>query len=159
MCLRRRASAHHVRARTPRFASGGDDYFLILLVESCKVRAIASPAAALTALAAAIVVLCTRCALLGARSHVPFGLRPMALTGCGSWLHARGYRQPGGRLASGKFESGLLPQFEHQLRVLLFCVVGCVRTATAERCRAVQCTVVIVSSHTTLICTCQHGLD
>ena len=103
MCLRRRTSAHHVCARTPhvcartpRFASGGDDYILLLLVESCKVRAIASPAAALTALAAAIVTLCTRCALLRARSHVPFGLRPMALTGCGSWLHARGYRQPGG---------------------------------------------------------------
>ena len=154
MCLRRRASAHHVRARTPRFASGGDDYFLILLVESCKVRAIASPAAALAALAAAIVVLCTRCSVLAHTCPSPHG--PHRL-----WIVASRTRLPaaGGRLASGKFESGLLPRFEHQLRVLLFCVVGCVRTATAERCRAVQCTVVIVSSHTTLICTCQHGLD
>ena len=155
MCLRRRASAHHVRARTPRFASGGDDYLLVLLVESCKVRANASPAAALAALAAAIVTLCTRCALRSVPAHMCPS--PMALTGCGRQLHARRYRQPGGRLESGKFESGLLPRFEHQLCVLLFCVVGCVRTAIS---RAMPCcTVVIVSSHTTLICTCQHGLD
>jgi hypothetical protein len=48
---------------TPRFASGGDDCLLNLLVESCKVRAIASPAAALAALAAAIVMPCTHAAV------------------------------------------------------------------------------------------------
>ncbi len=119
MCLRRRASAHHVRARTPRFASGGDDYLLVLLVESCKVRANASPAAALAALAAAIVTLCTRCALLRARSHVPFAHGPHRLRTAAS-------RTPllaaGGRLESGKFQSGLLPQFRQQLRALLFCL-------------------------------------
>jgi hypothetical protein len=60
----RRASAHHVRAHTPRFASGGDDYFFILIVGSCKVRALASPAAALAALATAIVALGTCCTAL-----------------------------------------------------------------------------------------------
>jgi hypothetical protein len=48
MCLQC-TSAHHVRARTPHFASGGDEYLLIILIKSCKVRAIASPTAALAA--------------------------------------------------------------------------------------------------------------
>ena len=48
-----------MRAHTPRFASGGDDYFFTLIVGSCKVRALASPAAALAALATAIVALGT----------------------------------------------------------------------------------------------------
>ena len=76
MCLWRRTSVHHVRARTPRFASGGDDYLLNLLVESWKVCAIASPAAALAALTAAIVALCThihRALLCAAHTHA---LRP-----------------------------------------------------------------------------------
>ena len=76
MCLWRRTSVHHVRARTPRFASGGDDYLLNLLVESWKVCAIASPAAALAALTTAIVALCThshRALLCAAHTHA---LRP-----------------------------------------------------------------------------------
>ena len=102
MCLRRRASAHHVRARTPRFASGGDDYFLILLVESCKVRVIASPAAALTALAAAIVVLCKRCALLGARSTR--ALRPSPHGPHRLWIVASRTRLPAAGGAAGKWQ-------------------------------------------------------
>jgi hypothetical protein len=125
---------HHVRARTPRFASGGDDYLLILLVESCTVRAFASPAAALAALAAAIAALCTRsrcstvCCLYTCPSSGP---RAMTLTGSGLRLYARYDWQPGGRLESGKFESGLLPQFQQQLRALLFCVwFGVLRIAS-----------------------------
>ena len=83
----------------PGFASGGDDYFLILLVESCKVRAIASPAAALAALAAAIVALCTRCALLCARSHVPFAHGPHRL-----WTVASRTRLLAAGGAAGKWQ-------------------------------------------------------
>ena len=56
-CFQQRASVHHVRARTPRFACGGDDYLFILLDGVSKVRAIASPATALAAAAAAIAAL------------------------------------------------------------------------------------------------------
>jgi hypothetical protein len=62
--------------------------------------------------------------------HVPF-IRPMTLTGSGLRLYARYDWQPGGRLESGKFESGLLPQFQQQLRALLFCVwFGVLRIAS-----------------------------
>ena len=47
----------------------------------------------------------------------------MGLTGRGLLLPARSYWQLGWRVTSGKFRSGLLPQFQHQLRALLFCVV------------------------------------
>ena len=49
-------------------------------------------------------------------------------TGRGLLLHARSSWQLGWRVTSGKFRSGLLPQFQHQLRALLFgamCVVCC----------------------------------
>ena len=45
-CSRRRVSAHHVRARTPRFACGGDDYLFILFDGISQVRAISPPAPA-----------------------------------------------------------------------------------------------------------------
>ena len=48
---------------------------------------------------------------------------PMGLTGRGLLLPARSYWQLGWRVTSGKFRSGLLPQFQHQLRALLFCVL------------------------------------
>ena len=48
---------YHVRARTPRFACGGDDYLFILLDGISQVRAIASPVTALAAAAATIVAL------------------------------------------------------------------------------------------------------
>jgi hypothetical protein len=55
----------------------------------------------------------------------------MTLTGSGLRLYARYDWQPGGRLESGKFESGLLPQFQQQLRALLFCVwFGVLRIAS-----------------------------
>ena len=55
MC-RWRASVHHVRARTPRFACGGDDYlYSVLFHGSFQVRTIASPATALAAPAAAAI--------------------------------------------------------------------------------------------------------
>jgi hypothetical protein len=121
MCLWRRTSVHHVRARTPRFASGGDDYLFILFDGSCKVCATTSPAAALAAAAAAICAppLGMRCAI-AAHTYPP----PMALTGCGLLPHARSSWQLGWRVSSGKFRSGLLPQFEHQPRAQLFCMFG-----------------------------------
>ena len=65
-------------------------------------RAIASPAAALTALAAAIVVLCTRCALLGARSHVPFAPWPSQAVDRGFTHAATGSRGGGWQVANLK---------------------------------------------------------
>ena len=117
MCAQRRASVHLVRARTPLFVCGGDDYLFILIVGSCKVSATTSPAAALAAAAAAICAppLGMRCAI-AAHTYPP----PMALTGCGLLPHARSSWQLGWRVSSGKFRSGLLPQFQHQLRALLF---------------------------------------
>ena len=49
-------SVHHVRARTPPFVYGGDDYLFVLFDGSCEVRAITSPAGALAAAAAAILL-------------------------------------------------------------------------------------------------------
>ena len=117
MCARRRASVHPVRARAPRFVCGGDDYLFILFDGSCKVCATTSPAAALAAAAAAICAppLGMRCAI-AAHTYPP----PMALTGCGLLPHARSSWQLGWRVSSGKFRSGLLPQFQHQLRAVLF---------------------------------------
>jgi hypothetical protein len=82
MGLQRRASVHHVRARTPRFASGGDDYLFISLVGGCKVRAIASPATPLAGVAAAIIALLCRSAAL---SCVHMRMLGLALDSC---LHA-----------------------------------------------------------------------
>ena len=78
---------HHVRARTPRFACGGDDYlYFVLFHGSFQVRAIASPATALAAAAAAIA-----CAAVGMRllcsSCVPSAHGPVA--GCGLLLYTR----------------------------------------------------------------------
>ena len=53
MC-RWRASVHHVRARTPRFVCGGDDYLFILFDGISQVRAIPPPALATAAATAAI---------------------------------------------------------------------------------------------------------
>ena len=82
-----------------------------------KVCATTSPAAALAAAAAAICAppLGMRCAI-AAHTYPP----PMALTGCGLLPHARSSWQLGWRVSSGKFRSGLLPQFQHQLRAVLF---------------------------------------
>jgi hypothetical protein len=106
-----------VRARAARFVCGGDDYLFILFDGSCKVCATTSPAAALAAAAAAICAppLGMRCAI-AAHTYPP----PMALTGCGLLPHARSSWQLGWRVSSGKFRSGLLPQFQHQLRAVLF---------------------------------------
>jgi hypothetical protein len=57
---------------------------------------------------------------------------PMALTGCGMLLSARGFRQLGWRVTSGKFRTGLLPQFEHQPRAQLFCMFGPLIGATVR---------------------------
>ena len=46
-----------MRALTPSFVSGGDDYLFLLVDGSCKVRVTSSPVAALAAAAAAIVAL------------------------------------------------------------------------------------------------------
>ena len=52
-----------MRARTPLFACGGDDYLFILLDGISQVRAIASPAAAAAAAAAiAALLLLSACA-------------------------------------------------------------------------------------------------
>ena len=56
---------------------------------------------------------------------------PMGLTGRGLLLPARSYWQLGWRVTSGKFRSGILPQFQHQLRASLFCVVGRVTRSVA----------------------------
>ena len=100
-----------------RVVCGGDDYLFILFDGSCKVCATTSPAAALAAAAAAICAppLGMRCAI-AAHTYPP----PMALTGCGLLPHARSSWQLGWRVSSGKFRSGLLPQFQHQLRAVLF---------------------------------------
>jgi hypothetical protein len=80
---------HHVRARTLRFACGGDDYlYFVLFHGSFKVRAIASPATALAAAAAAIAcaavgMLCSSCG-----RHHAYPL-PMGLAGCGLLLDTR----------------------------------------------------------------------
>ena len=122
MCLRRRASLHSVHDRALFFACGDDDYLFILIFRSWKVRAIATPdpatatAAATAAIAAQLLSARVCCA---AHSCPP----PMGLTGRGLLLPARSYWQLGWRVTSGKFRSGLLPQFQHQLRALLFCVV------------------------------------
>jgi hypothetical protein len=96
MCFWRRVSVHHVRAHTPRFASGGDEYLLIFIVEGFKVRAIALPAAALAALAIAIVAFGTCCVALTSVpllsrqcSRVPFAHGPHRLYYLR--LHARCY--------------------------------------------------------------------
>jgi hypothetical protein len=129
MCLWRRTSVHHVRARTPRFASGGDDYLFILFDGSCKVCATTSPAAALAAAAAAICAPPLGTCAARAAHTCPL---PMALTGCGMLLSARGFRQLGWRVTSGKFRTGLLPQFEHQPRAQLFCMFGPLIGATVR---------------------------
>ena len=110
-------SVHHVGALAASFVSGGDDYLFILFDGNYQVRATTSPAAALAAAAAAICAppLGMRCAI-AAHTYPP----PMALTGCGLLPHARSSWQLGWRVSSGKFRSGLLPQFQHQLRAVLF---------------------------------------
>ena len=70
-----RASVHYVRARTPPFACGGDDYLLVLFDGDFQVRAIASPAAVLAPAAAAIA-----CAAVGMPCSAPHACPlPMAL--------------------------------------------------------------------------------
>ena len=59
-------SVHHVRALTPSFVSGGDDYLFLLADGSCKVRATSSPATTLASAAAAIVALVTLLAAVSA---------------------------------------------------------------------------------------------
>jgi hypothetical protein len=63
----------------------------------------------------------------------------MVLTGCGLMLHRRCYWQLGGRLESGKSQSGLLPQFQQQLRALLFCLFWHDVVCCARVCRTVMC--------------------
>jgi hypothetical protein len=123
-------NVHHVRALASSFVSGDDDYLFILFDGNYKVRASTSPATVLAAAAAAIVAL-----LLSAWhahalcfSHMP---APMALTDCRLQLHACSFWQLGCRVTSGKFRSGLLPQFRHQLRALLL-FVECVMDIQAS---------------------------
>jgi hypothetical protein len=123
-------NVHHVRALASSFVSGDDDYLFILFDGNYKVRASTSPATVLAAAAAAIVAL-----LLSAWhahalcfSHMP---APMALTDCRLQLHACSFWQLGWRVTSGKFRSGLLPQFRHQLRALLL-FVECVMDIQAS---------------------------
>jgi hypothetical protein len=120
-CDWRRASEHHVHARTPRFASGGDDYLFIIIIESCKVRAIASPAAALAALASAIVVLGTRCAALCC-SCVPFAHAPWLSQAVGCCSTRAATSSWGGgdwRVANSKV--AFCHSFDSSCAQLLFC--------------------------------------
>jgi hypothetical protein len=123
MCLQRRASVHHVRARTLRFASGGDDYLFILIVESCKVRAIASPAAASATLATAIdrVAAALGMSMLCC-SRMPSAHGPHKLWTAAACAVARSSCQLGWRATNGKFRSGLFPKFELQPRALCYLV-------------------------------------
>ena len=130
MCLRRRASVHSVRDRALFFACGDDDYLFILIFRSWKVRAIATPdpatatAAATAAIAAQLLSARVCCA---AHSCSP----PMGLTGRGLLLPARSYWQLGWRVTSGKFRSGLLPQFQHQAaRFIVLCCCAALHTHT-----------------------------
>jgi peptidoglycan/LPS O-acetylase OafA/YrhL len=70
-----RASVHHVRARTPRFVCGGDDYLFILFDGISQVRAIPPPApataAATAAIAAAAVGMSVLCCSLVPTAHGP----------------------------------------------------------------------------------------
>ena len=109
-----------MRARTPRFACGGVDYLFILFDGISPVRAILPPAAATAAATAAIAAQLLSARVCCAAHSCP---PPMGLTGRGLLLPARSYWQLGWRVTSGKFRSGLLPQFQHQLRALLFCVL------------------------------------
>ena len=123
---------HHVRARTPRFACGGDDYLFILFDGISQVRAIPPPAPATAAATAAIAAprsCCRVSVLCCSLASCPL---PMGLTGRGLLLPARSYWQLGWRVTSGKFRSGILPQFQHQLRASLFCVVGRVTRALPQ---------------------------
>ena len=106
-----------MHARTPRFACGGDDYLFILFDGISPVRAIPPPAAATAAATAAIAAQLLSARVCCAAHSCP---PPMGLTGRGLLLPARSYWQLGWRVTSGKFRSGLLPQFQHQLRALLF---------------------------------------
>ena len=109
MC-RWRASVHHVRARTPRFACGGDDYlYFVLFHGSFQVRAIASPATALAAAAAAIACAAVGMRLLCSSHACP---RPMALWQAVDCCFIRAQLLAADvrwRVTSGKFRSGLLP--------------------------------------------------
>ena len=115
-------SVHHVRALASSFVCGGDDYLFVLIIGSSQVRATSSLATALAAVAAAsVALLLSTCACSAAHACPP----PMALTGCGLLPHARSSRQLGWRVISGKFRSGLFPQFGLRSRALC-CLVRCV---------------------------------
>lgn len=139
MCAQRRASVHPVRARTPLFVCGGDDYLFILIVGSCKVSANTSPAAALAAAAAAICVpplgMAARALLL---TH---GLRP-----CGPhrlWTAAACAELWAAGVARGKWQIQKWPfaTFSaHCCFALVFVVFGLV---SCVRERSLYCTVLL----------------
>ena len=111
-------NVHHVRALASSFVSGDDDYVFILFDGNYKVRASTSPATVLAAAAAIVALLLSAwhahaLCFSHAGTHGPD-------TGRGLLLHARSSWQLGWRVTSGKFRSGLLPQFQQRLRALLF---------------------------------------
>ena len=75
-----------MRARTPRFACGGDDYLFILFDGISPVRAIPPPAAATAAATAAIAAQLLSARVCCAAHSCP---PPMGLTGRGLLLPAR----------------------------------------------------------------------
>ena len=105
----------HAHVRTAGLESGGD-YLFKILAASGVVESVA-PRAAIDRRAAALGMRMLSC------SRMPFA---HGLTGCGMLLSARGFRQLGWRVASGKTRTELLPRFQALCCLLSFGLVGVV---------------------------------
>ena len=116
MCKRACCSAHvcHAHVRTAGLESGGD-YLFNISAASGVVESVA-PRAAIDRRAAALGMRMLSC------SRMPFA---HGLTGCGMLLSARGFRQLGWRVASGKSRTELLPRSQRS--------VVCCRSVSSAR--------------------------